>query len=201
MKQKKNKTTLRAFWIALACIMIIPMVLSLFSLGDGTNGGNIGGGGGVSNSGTQDKVDNNDSEQGGGSTDSGDVGGGSGSVIESETAVTHTLASVIDQSWINSMANKGKHKAANLYVFCEKDGFFIGIDQFNGEYMLAVGENGITKYNYVNATTAEYLNLSGPGWIDSNTVQLINESIDITIPEGTELYISSWSLLYYMFEN
>jgi len=181
MKKRKNKTALKPFLIVLACVLTIPLVLGLFSMGDGTNSPSSGGGGG--------------STSGGGNNSSAN----SGAKDESDEAVTHTLAAVIDETWILSMQEKGQEQSDGSRLFCKGDGFSIGFRFFEDEPMISV-EEGSQTYCYINKTTATSLGLSGEGWIDISTVTKITKAIGITMPEGTQLYLDDWSELDPLFE-
>ena len=181
MKKRKNKTALKPFLIVLACVLTIPLVFGLFSMGDGTNSPSGGGGGG--------------STSGGGNNSSTD----SGSNDESDEAVTHTLAAAIDETWITSLQEKGQEQSDGSRLFCSADGFSLKLVYFQEQPVIVV-EDGTKSYDYVNATTATSLGLSGAGWIDASTMTAITSSISITMPEGTELYLDDWSELDPLFE-
>ena len=181
MKKRKNKTALKPFLIVLACVLTIPLVLGLFSMGDGTNSPGGGGGGG--------------STSGGGNNSSTD----SGAKDESDEVVTHPLAATIDPAWILSMQEKGQRQSDGSRLFCKGDGFKIKLTYFEEQPVIVV-EDGGKMYDYVNETTAASLGLSGAGWLDASSMTAIMSSIGITMPEGTELYLDDWSELDPLFE-
>lgn len=181
MKKRKNKTALKPFLIVLACVLTIPLVLGLFSMGDGTNSPSGGGGGGSTSGGSNNA-----------STDN-------GAKDEADEAVTHTLAAAIDQAWIVSMQEKGQEQGDGLRLFCKGDGFSISLKFFQEQPMISVTD-GSKTYNYVNATTATSLGLSGECWMDVANMKEITTAIGISMPEGTQLYLDDWSELDPLFK-
>ena len=181
MKKRKNKTALKPFLIVLACVLTIPLVFGLFSMGDGTNSPGGGGGGG--------------STSGGGNNSSTD----SGAKDESDEVVTHTLAATIDSAWILSMQEKGQLQGDGSRLLCKGDGFSISLKYFQEQPMISIMD-GEKTYNYVNQTTATSLGITEVGWLDLLSMKHVSTVIGISMPEGTVLYLDDWSELDPLFE-
>ena len=181
MKKRKNKTALKPFLIVLACVLTIPLVLGLFSMGDGTNSPSSGGGGGSTPGGCNST-----------STDN-------GAKDEADDAVTHTLAAAIDQAWIVSMQEKGQEQGDGSRLFCKGDGFSISLKYFQEQPMISVMD-GEKTYNYVNQTTATSLGITEVGWMDLLSMKHVSAVIGISMPEGTQLYLDDWRELDPLFE-
>lgn len=181
MKKRNNKTALKPFLIVLACVLTIPLVLGLFSMGDGTNSPSGGGGGGSTSGGGNNS-----------STDSGAKG-------EYDEAVTHTLAASIDETWITSLQEKGQEQSDGSRLFCKGDGFSISLKYFQEQPMISVMD-GDKTYNYVNQTTATSLGITEVGWMDLLSMKHVSAVIGISMPEDTVLYLDDWSELDPLFE-